>query len=186
MATRREQRRAGFARGVFLGCALAAQLAGAATVYKSVDEQGRVTFSDQPPAAGKVEVLQYHIAGKSRSALDTARLEAMRETTDRMAADRREREAARARARSQAAAQRAAAAPTYVYPEDRYYSSAYLLPGRPLVRPPQRPPHVRPPHLRPPSGRPPAAAFNPKQFRGPGNIVRRNYSGRARDIFYGR
>ena len=174
------------ALAIALIAALWTPLAFTATVYKSVDEYGRVTFSDQPPeTAATVEVLEYRVPEISRSALDTARLEAMRETTDRMAADRREREIARARARERAAASRDARTQLGAYRNQRYYAGSYPLLQRPVVRPPYlRPPHPRPPHGRP---QPPRATdFNPRQFRGPGNVVRRNYSGRARDIFYGR
>ena len=74
----------------------------ATTIYKSVDAQGRVTYSDQPPVENTVvDILEYTQTAPTLAADDAARLAEMRETTDRMAADRREREASRARVRQQ-------------------------------------------------------------------------------------
>lgn len=194
----------------------------AATVYKTVDENGRVTYSDQPPGDGEVvEVLDLQIEPRSAEdvAGDMARIEAMRETTDRMAADRRERESARAQARAEAEAARAAAYqqqyPDYYY--DDYYPSGsittssrysysgwrggiYVGPGVGRPRPPYvRPPHGRPPHARPPHGRPPHVRppFRPGHdrrdvaepgfsYNAPANQIRRRYTGKAREVFYGR
>ncbi len=170
----------------------------ATTVYKSVDAEGRVTFSDQPPTETTlVEILEYRVPDTEPSALDTARLQAMRETTDRMAADRREREAARARVRADAAAARAASTPpTYEYYGQAGYYPAWPVFGRPIVRPPyHRPPHGRPPHGRPPLVKPPYARPAPYNRHGirvvgrysqhPANLIRRGYSSRAREVFYG-
>lgn len=174
---------------LLLGLALAVGggAAMATTVYKSVDAEGRITFSDQPPPAEQlVEILDYDVPQARRSAEDTERLEQMRETTDRMAADRREREAARAKARSEAAAARAAPYPEYV--AERYYYPGYPLLRRPVVRPPHRPPHGRPPHGKPPSLRPPVRP-QPRLARRysqhPANLIRRHYSSAAREQFYG-
>jgi hypothetical protein len=81
-------------------CDLQAQTA---TVYRSVDEQGVVTFSDQPPADSPADVIEIDVAAPEPDPQLEARLEAMRETTDRMAADRREREQHRAELRALAA-----------------------------------------------------------------------------------
>lgn len=152
---------------VGLGLALAGPPAVATTVYKTVDEKGRVSFSDQPPPAGApVEVLDYNMPTVTPSAMDTARLEAMRETTDRMAADRREREEHRAKLRADARAAQAAANPAPAY-EDYYYPYRVVrrgvyYPG--IGRPPHlkpRPPVVRPPLARPPAIRPPGAGQSP-------------------------
>ena len=163
--------------------------ANATTVYKSVDAEGRITFSDQPPPAEElVAVLDYQVPEVRRSDVDTMRLEQMRETTDRMAADRREREAARARARTQAASARTAAEYSPAYYQDRYFYTGYPLIRRPVVRPPHRPPHGRPPHGKPPSLRPPARP-EPRLARRysqhPANLIRRKYTGAAREKFYG-
>lgn len=188
----------------------------AATVYKTVDENGRVTYSDQPPQDGAaVEVLDLQVQPRSAQEIegDLARIEAMRETTDRMAADRREREAARAKARAEAEAARAAAYqqsyPDYYY-DDNYYGSVstssrysysgwgggiYVGPGIGRPRPPYlRPPHDRPPHGRPPHVRPPFRPGHDRRdvaepgfsYNAPANQIRRRYTGKAREVFYGR
>ena len=171
--------------------------AGGTTIYKSVDGQGRVTFSDQPPAEGKVvSVTEYREPQPSPSALDLQRIEAMRETTDRMAADRREREASRARAR--AARQPPESAPynagydgTYTERYSAGYSGYYPAYPRRIVRkrPGHRPPGFRPGHGRPPFYRPhperpshtaASAGFNEY----PASLVRRHYTSAARRVFY--
>lgn len=186
----------------------------AAKVYKYVDAEGRVTYSDQPPAEGDaVEVLDLQLPERSQADIDNdlARIEAMRETTDRMAADRREREAARAKSRAEAEAARAAAYqpayPEYYYPPDNYYGGSintssrysysgwrggiYIGNGRPVG---PRPPFARPPHHRPPHIRPPFRPGHDRQdvaqpgfsYNAPANQIRRNYTGKAREVFYGR
>lgn len=101
-------------------CALGAISVNAATtVYRSVDAQGVVSFSDQPPAAGQpAEQLVIDTPTPQLSAADEQRLTAMRETTDRMAADRRERELHRAQLRE-------LAAQGYPYSETPYADSSY-------------------------------------------------------------
>ena len=167
------------------------------TIYKSVDAEGRVTFSDQPPPGDEVvDVLEYREPGPTTSALDRERIEAMREVTERMAADRREREADRARAR----AARQQAAPSSGYPGDtpeadydRTYTGFYpayrVRKPRPGFRPPHaRPPHVRPPVARPPVQRPPEAGDDSGQAVGfnswPASLIRRHYTSAARRVFY--
>ena len=69
------------------------------TVYKSVDENGAVSFSDTlPKDSPAVESFEITIH-ETTSTDSTELLEEMRETTDRMAADRRERELHRAEMR---------------------------------------------------------------------------------------
>jgi hypothetical protein len=177
-----------------------------------VDDEGRVTYSDQPPEDGKeVEVLDVQVSDAQPTETELARIEAMRETTDRMAADRREREAARAKARAEAEAARAA---TYrnQYPEyynggevthsysysgsgGYYYPPVIGRPRPPYFRPPyHRPPHGRPPHARPPHVRPPfrpgydqpGAAEPGFSYNAPANQIQRKYTGKAREVFYGR
>ena len=179
-----------------LGLLLAGQIAGATTVYKTVDARGRVSFSDQPPASdAAVEVLDYSMPTVRPSPMDTARLEAMRETTDRMAADRREREAHRAKLRAEARAAQAAANPAPAY-DDYYYPyrtvarrGGVLRPG--LGHPPLRP---RPPIARPPGLKPPLRPGLPRATRDiasryneyPATLIRKHYKGGARREFYGR
>lgn len=69
----------------------------AATVYRSVDDDGVVVFSDQPPAAGTdADILHIPVSPSQADAAE--RLQALRQSNDRLAQARREREAARARA----------------------------------------------------------------------------------------
>ena len=79
---------------------LAMPAAAATTVYKWVDESGQVSFSDQPPSAvQEVQTLHLDIPAPVDAELTERRLTQMREVTDRMAADRREREKVRAEQR---------------------------------------------------------------------------------------
>ncbi|MDC1288049.1 DUF4124 domain-containing protein [Gammaproteobacteria bacterium] len=65
----------------------------AATVYKQVDENGVVVFFDTLPAeAVVVEKLVIDAQAPQQGALEAQRLEEMRETTDKMVADRMARE----------------------------------------------------------------------------------------------
>ena len=140
----------------------------ASTVYRTVDEDGVVNFSDTPPeGAAEVETLQISTPEPRQSEEDAQRLEDMRETTDRMAADRREREKHRAEMRQLQGS--AANTPNTTYSDympasssfysgySGYYGSPIYRPGRPgrphrPNRPGYRPrpehPIVRPP-LRP-------------------------------------
>jgi hypothetical protein len=148
---------------------------GAATVYKSVDENGQVTFSDQPPTPGKpVETLDYTTTVPVSAEEARARLERMRASTDRMAADRREREAARASPQPTAPPQPTGASlPTY-YP---IYVGGTHRPGfRPLHYPPVHPAH---PPLHPTVPLRPSAATLPY----PSSYIRRRYPGAAGEIF---
>jgi hypothetical protein len=136
----------------------------AATVYKTVDEQGVVSFSDRKPAGdAPVETLQVEVQEPQPSAEVEARLEAMRRTTDRLAADRRERERQRAALRKlQAQALPPSAAPDYTdYRWDATgYPGDYVYPARRPWRPHYRPRPVHP-VARPPLRQPPAGAEYP-------------------------
>jgi hypothetical protein len=118
------------------------------TVYRTVDAQGTVTFSDQPPADAPAEVLSIDVPPPADPGLLEERLEAMRETTERMAADRLARESQRAEL---AAARKPEPQPepvprTLVVPTAPLYGwPAYNRPWRP--RPPVRPHPVQPPLL---------------------------------------
>ncbi len=179
-----------------LGLLLAGAPLGATTVYKTVDERGQVSFSDQPPPAGAaVEVLDYSVPEVTPTALDTARLEAMRETTDRMAADRREREAHRAKLRAEARAALAVANPAPAY-EDYYLPYRTVVRRGGILRPGwgYPPLHPVPPIVRPPGFRPPQHPGLPKVTRDiasrynqyPATLIRKHYKGAARREFYGR
>jgi hypothetical protein len=142
----------------------------AATVYKSVDKGGVVTFSDTPPIQNvtveTVEIVEH----APSSGEQTERLEDMRETTDRMAADRMAREKHRAEIRKLQAETNAQKRPEE-YANNYPYSSGYtnysgsyrypvrhsgrrphrLRPEHPIVRPPLLPPagNFPAPHIRP-------------------------------------
>jgi hypothetical protein len=126
----------GLLLGALLGIAAPAY---AITVYKSVDANGKVSFSDQPPGAGiraeTIEIGDYTVP----DSVDTdARLRAMRETTDRLRDDRRAR----------TATQPATVAPPYVVyqPAPQRIENTPRPTGaglRPLPLPPAPPAIVR-------------------------------------------
>lgn len=126
-----------------------------ATVYKTVDDRGHVTFSDTPPEDGTAaETLQIRTAEPLTDEASQQRLEDMRETTDRIAAERRQREQHRAQLREEArkASQVADRAPVDRYYDQIYYPGYYPYPvyyqrrhhhrgprpGHPDIRPPLR------------------------------------------------
>ena len=144
---------------VLLIGAAAAHGAGAQTVYKSVDESGAVSFSDTPPSGDtEAETLEINAPPPSSDPTQQANLEAMRETTDRMAQDRREREKHRAEMREIQA--RTAANETARNDNQDYYDDYYPIytgynnrryynhrpPYRPGFRPKPEHPIARPPH----------------------------------------
>lgn len=100
--------------------------ADATTVYRVVDEQGVVGFSDTPPPDGSdAETMQIAVP-KSSAGDSLQQLEAMRQTTDRMALDRQEREAQRELVRLRAAAEQAAARQKSAPREEVRYEYIYL------------------------------------------------------------
>ncbi|EED32315.1 hypothetical protein NOR53_3353 [gamma proteobacterium NOR5-3] len=119
----------------------------AQTVYKTVEE-GVTTFSDSPPQTGAAEVLSIEVPPAADDGLLEERLAEMRETTDRMAEDRRQREQHRAELRE--IQQTASVPPPATEPTgtlttgwEGSYWPGYVRPIRP--RPPIRPgPPVRP------------------------------------------
>ena len=134
-------------------------MAESAVVYKSVDEQGVVSFSDVPPEnSSAVEQLEINAPQANSTGEYLENLEAMRETTDRMAEDRRAREKHRAEMRELAARTEAyeAASRPQVVEVNRYvpgYSSGYYRHGYRPGHPPWRPGHgPKPEHpiIRPP------------------------------------
>lgn len=114
----------------------------AQTVYKTV-EDGVTSFSDSPPDAGAVEVLSIEVPPVSDDGMLEERLAEMRDTTDRMAEDRREREKHRAELRElqqtpalpAVAAEPATGTMTTTWQGE--YWPGYVRPIRP--RPPMRP-----------------------------------------------
>lgn len=126
------------------------------TVYKTVDESGVVSFSDTPPTQGtESEVLQLQVIEPQSPEEYQARLDAMRESTDRMAEDRMAREKHRAEMKELQAKTQSYQTPTTNSYDDYYpgyYSSKsryqHRIPWRPGHRPKPEQPIVRPP-LRP-------------------------------------
>jgi hypothetical protein len=122
----------------------------ATTVYKTVDENGVVSFSDSASQGEEAEVMHIATPPAQPGGDQTENLEAMRETTDRMAADRREREKHRAEIKELARTPQNAPTPNYL---DSYSTSVgggyYYRPGGPPWRPGHglKPEHpiVRPP-----------------------------------------
>lgn len=156
------------------------------TVYKTVDEDGVVSFSDQPPTTGQAaETLTIDTPAAQPTGEYSKNLEAMRETTDRMAQDRMAREKHRAEMRELASRQ-AQQAPTYQDPGyTSYYPSTYSRSYRREYRPPwywgghrPRPEHpiARPP-MRPQPTPHPGSLQNNAQLMRP--IVSDNTSSRG-------
>jgi len=163
----------------------------AATVYKTVDENGVVSYSDTPPADDvQVEILEIFSAAPALSESAQEQLEAMRETTDRMVADRQQREQHRAELRKLQAQSEPptqvieyATPPSYVggtYPV--YYPYPGYRPGR-GHRPRPEHPIARPP-LRPGSpGQVPARGVISPGYDYPASLIRRGYSPAVRAAF---
>jgi hypothetical protein len=140
-----------------------AALAQGTTVYRHVDENGVVTFSDTPPV-GEQDAETLNIATPAAQDPDAylENLDAMRETTDRMAADRREREKHRAEMREINESKQPSQGSQVV--EYREYSDYWPVYGGPVYggggRPPWRPgyrpkpehPIARPPYRPSPQG----------------------------------
>ena len=161
--------------------------ASAATVYKTVDEMGVVSYSDTPPAEEvPVETMVIEVQAPELSETAQEQLEAMRETTDRMVADRQQREKHRADMRQQQLAHQpqpqvveyttpATYSGTYpvYYPYPVYRPGHRPRPGHPIARPPLRP--HQPVQL-------PAGVISPG-YNYPASLVRRGYSPQARAAF---
>ena len=145
----------------------------AATVYKSVDEQGRVTFSDSPPSqAVSVELVHIQVQAPAEPELYLQRMEAMTEVTDKLAEARREREEARREQRRE----RQPTQPLLV--EQPYYAGGYAGGRRWYggVRP--YPPGIHPPVY-------PGRVLAPVNDY-PAKLVRRHYSPRVAAVFQNR
>ncbi len=116
-----------------------------ATVYKTVDENGVVSFSDAPPEdETAAETLQIDVPAAQSPDEYLENLEAMRETTDRMAADRREREKHRAELRE--IQEKSAATPLPSEPGPGYTDYTTYYPAYPVYRPRPGYPPWRPGH----------------------------------------
>ena len=133
-----------------------------ATVFRSVDENGVVTFSDTPPEGGvPAETMEIDTPPPQDPEAHAAQLDAMRETTDRMVEDRMARERHRAEMREiEARTQAYQAPPQPVYdPYTSYAPVTYTRRYRGIHRPPWRPGHrPRPEH---PIARPPLRPVHP-------------------------
>lgn len=119
----------------------------ATTVYKTVDENGVVSFSDTA-SGGETEVLQISVPPPRSVENHLENLEAMRETTDRMADDRREREKHRAELKGIEAKPRPSPQPVYSEGSTVFSGGYYYPPWRPGYRPKPVHPIIYPP-LRP-------------------------------------
>jgi hypothetical protein len=163
--------------------------ASAATVYKTVDENGVVSYSDTPPVEEvAVETMVLDVQTPDLSDTSQEQLEAMRETTDRMVADRQQREKHRAELRKQQAQSQApqqvvqytepgnynySGTSSGYYPYPVYRPGHRPRPGHPIVRPPLRP--HKPVQL-------PARVISPGHNY-PASLVRRGYSPPVRAAF---
>lgn len=126
-----------------------------ATVYRSVDENGAVSFSDILPSGQEhVETMVIDSPAMESGEAAQQRLDDMRETTDRMVADRMAREKHRAQMRhlqAQTDAQQVQEQPVYIersavypgyyqYPIRRPWRATHgYRPAHPIARPPLRP-----------------------------------------------
>jgi hypothetical protein len=159
----------------------------AATIYKSVDANGVVSYSDtKPEHEVLVETIEIAVQQPASGELTQQRLQDMRETTDRMAADRMARERHRAEMR-QLEAQTAAREAEQDMPEYSdspvTYGGYYPYPvQQPWLRPPHhRPEHpiIRPPLLPPHHNRPSSTRPLPSNDY-PASLIRRHYDPKVR------
>lgn len=161
----------------------------AATIYKSIDQNGVVQFSDTMPTDVVVletVVIEEPVAPPAGQA--EQRLQDMRETTDRMVADRMAREKHRAELRqldAQSSAQQAAqdtrdyidTSPVYIgyynYPARRPWRPWHghkPRPEHPIAHPPLRPPVEKPTGMRPLPG---------NDY--PASLIRKSYDPKVRE-----
>jgi hypothetical protein len=151
----------------------------AETVYKSIDDSGVVSFSDTRPTGDiLVETVVIEVPASPSSDLTEQRLEDMRETTDRMAADRMAREKHRVELRQLDAQKYAQKSPqdlTEYYDTTTTYSGYYPYPARRAWRRPIRPAH--------PIARPPLLSPTPHQqpsYDYPASLIRKSYDPKVR------
>lgn len=137
--------RAPLLRSCLLVFALAAPALPAQTVYRTV-EDGVTSFSDVPPTDDRrAEKIVIDVPPPAEDPQLAERLEQMREATDRMADDRREREAFRAaqrERRDERARLAAAPSPPVIVANGGYWP----LYGVPLLPTYPRPPLLHPPY----------------------------------------
>lgn len=155
------------------------------TIYKTVDEHGVVSYTDTPPVSGEpVETLEIEVG--TAAAVDSAQaeLQALRETTDRMVADRLQREKHRAEMRQQQVASvprtqviEYVVPPIYSTGYPVYYPYPVYCPGDGVggCRPVPVPPGSRPPRYPPaPTPLPQQGIISPG-YDYPASLVRRGY-----------
>lgn len=162
----------------------------ATTVYKTVDENGVVSFSDAAPdGEAPVETVVIDTQQSQLSPQEQRqRLEDMRETTDRMAADRMAREKHRAEMRKmQAQRQPQPTYPQYYEPQVIYSGYSRHRTRRPGWNHRPRPEHpiARPPYRPPGHSRPPVARPGPYNNY-PASLVRKSYDPKVRAAIEGR
>ncbi len=121
-----------------------------ATIYKSMDENGALVFSDSPPEneAQAIEVIEINTPEPVSEAVYRQRLQDMRETTDRLVAERHERERLRAELNATQAdsQQTPAAAPEVEHSaSDNYFYPIPLYYPYPRFHQQRRSDHPRPP-----------------------------------------
>lgn len=130
--------------------AVAVTAQAATKVYKTVDETGAVSFSDTPPAddGQYTEILHIETPEPADAEAYQERLDAIRESTDRMAEDRRAREKHRAELRESRARVKAMEPQTFPYPAaGDQYPVSYSYPYRWHQWRPWKPDHgLRPEH----------------------------------------
>ena len=132
--------------------ALLATTAYGQTVYKSVNVDGTITYSDEPVENSvRVEIMDLKNSSDTEqaSAESAARIEQMSQVSDRLKQDRLERDKVR-QAQEELALARQQLAPPLVYREE-YYRSHYPYRGRHHYRP--RPPNHHKPRPTLHSGR---------------------------------
>ena len=157
----------------------------AATIYKSIDENGVVSYSDTRPADDSV-VETLVIDEQSPAATEQAqqRLQDMRDTTDRMVADRMAREKHRAELRqleAQTNAQQSSQDIPDYYDTSPIYTGYYSYPAQRPWRPWRPSHHPRPGHpIAHPPLRPPTIQPLP-DYDYPGSLIRRRYDPKVRE-----
>ncbi|HDY83006.1 MAG: hypothetical protein DRQ65_06950 [Gammaproteobacteria bacterium] len=166
----------------------------AATVYRTVDEHGVVSFSDIRPADdAPVETLVIDARAPQVSEAQRQRLQDMRDTTDRMATDRMAREKHRAELRQLQAQTQAQYQYPSEYPVDynpRYlgyssgYSGYYNYPARRPWKRRHRPkpvhPIARPPLRLPAQGHNSAIRTSLPGNNYPASLIRKSYDPKVR------
>lgn len=165
----------------------------AATVYKTVDEAGVVSFTDiKPTGEAAVETLVIDARAPQVSEAEQQRLQDMRDTTDRMAADRMAREKHRAELRQLQAQMQTQYQPEYPADNNPGYSGYYNYPARRpwgrKHRPQPEHPIVVPPIARPPLRPPTQGHSSNVRTSLPGNnypasLIRKSYDPKVRAAF---